>query len=58
MMRNAMDQVWMNSVIPTFKLFTIQRKSGDMCTLADLKNIDAQDFKILLDNISVGANFS
>ena len=48
----------MNLVIPTFKRFTIQGESGSVCTVIDLRNIDAQDFKILLDNISVGANFS
>ena len=39
----------MNSTIQTFELFTIQGKSGGVCTMVDLKNINAQNFKIVLD---------
>ena len=55
MVRNTMDQAWMNLVIPTFGRFVIQGESENVFTVANLKDIDAQDFKHMLDNISVGA---
>ena len=49
--RNAMDRARMNSAIRTFERFAIQGENGGVCTVADLKNIDAADFQILLDDI-------
>ena len=43
----------MHLAIPNFERFAIQGETGGMCTVANLKNIDAQDFK-MLDDMSVG----
>ena len=53
-MRNAMDRAWMNLAISTFEQFAVQGENRSVYTALDLKNIDTQDFKILLDNMSVG----
>ena len=45
MMRNVMDQAWMNLAIWTFKWFAIQGEIGGVCMAVAL-NIDAQDFMI------------
>jgi hypothetical protein len=45
----------MISAIQTFKWFTIQWENWGVCTVADLKTIVAQDFLILLDDMSAGA---
>jgi probable Rubsico expression protein CbbX len=49
--RNAMDRARMNSAIRTFERFAIRGENGGFCSVADLKNIDAADFQILLDDI-------
>lgn len=49
--RNAMDRARMNSAIRTFERFAIQGENGGLCTVHDLKAIQATDFKILLDDI-------
>jgi len=49
--RNAMDRARMNSAIRTFERFAINGENGGECTVADLKNIDASDFQVLLDDI-------
>ncbi|KAL3779857.1 hypothetical protein ACHAW5_000618 [Stephanodiscus triporus] len=49
--RNAMDRARMNSAIRTFEKYAINGENGGYCTVADLKNIDAADFQILLDDI-------
>jgi len=49
--RNAMDRARMNSAIRTFERFAIQGENGGVCTVADLKNIAADDFQVLLDDI-------
>jgi probable Rubsico expression protein CbbX len=49
--RNAMDRARMNSAIRTFEKYAIQGENGGMCTVDDLKNISADDFQILLDDI-------
>jgi len=49
--RNAMDRARMNSAIRTFEKFAINGENGGMCSVADLKNIDAADFQVLLDDI-------
>mmetsp|Transcript_23200 Transcript_23200/g.64306 ORF Transcript_23200/g.64306 Transcript_23200/m.64306 type:complete len:411 (+) Transcript_23200:205-1437(+) len=49
--RNAMDRARMNSAIRTFERFAIQGENGGLCTVHDLKAIQATDFQILLDDI-------
>jgi len=49
--RNAMDRARMNSAIRTFERFAIQGENGGFCTVEDLKNIQADDFQVLLDDI-------
>lgn len=49
--RNAMDRARMNSAIRTFEKYAIQGQNGGFCTVEDLKNISAEDFQILLDDI-------
>ncbi len=49
--RNAMDRARMNSAIRTFEKYAIDGVNGGMCTVADLKNISAEDFQIILDDI-------
>ena len=43
----------MNSAIWIFERFAIQREIGGVCTVVDL-NINAQDFKMFLDNVTIG----
>ncbi|GMI36813.1 hypothetical protein TrCOL_g6995 [Triparma columacea] len=50
--RNAMDRARMNSAIRTFQKFAIDGENGGMCTVEDLKKIDAQDFQVLLDDVT------
>jgi len=49
--RNAMDRARMNSAIRTFEKFAIQGENGGFCSVDDLKNIQAGDFQVLLDDI-------
>lgn len=49
--RNAMDRARMNSAIRTFERFAIAGENGGQCTEADLRNISADDFQVLLDDI-------
>merc|ERR1719384_316987 len=49
--RNAMDRARMNSAIRTFEKYAIDGVNGGVCTVDDLKNISAEDFQILLDDI-------
>merc|ERR1719163_2193021 len=49
--RNAMDRARMNSAIRTFEKYAIEGVNGGVCTVDDLKNISAEDFQILLDDI-------
>jgi probable Rubsico expression protein CbbX len=49
--RNAMDRARMNSAIRTFERFAIQGENGGVCSVHDLKAIQAHDFQILLDDI-------
>jgi len=49
--RNAMDRARMNSAIRTFDKFAIEGENGGVCTVGDLKNISAEDFQVLLDDI-------
>jgi probable Rubsico expression protein CbbX len=49
--RNAMDRARMNSAIRTFERFAINGENGGMCTVDDLKAIQAADFQVLLDDI-------
>jgi len=49
--RNAMDRARMNSAIRTFEKYAINGENGGMCSVEDLKNISAEDFQILLDDI-------
>merc|ERR1719221_1128863 len=49
--RNAMDRARMNSAIRTFEKYAIRGENGGFCTVDDLKNISAEDFQILLDDI-------
>eukprot|EP00536_Pseudo-nitzschia_multiseries_P001684 jgi/Psemu1/234917/estExt_Genewise1.C_210194 len=49
--RNAMDRARMNSAIRTFERFAIQGENGGVCSVHDLKAIQATDFQILLDDI-------
>ena len=49
--RNAMDRARMNSAIRTFERYAINGENGGVCTVDDLKNISAEDFQILLDDI-------
>jgi len=49
--RNAMDRARMNSAIRTFEKFAIEGQNGGFCTVEDLKNIQAEDFQVLLDDI-------
>ena len=49
--RNAMDRARMNSAIRTFDRFAINGENGGVCSVSDLKNIDAADFQVLLDDI-------
>ncbi|GMH58137.1 hypothetical protein TrRE_jg5405, partial [Triparma retinervis] len=50
--RNAMDRARMNSAIRTFQKFAIDGENGGQCTIDDLKRIDAQDFQVLLDDVT------
>jgi hypothetical protein len=49
--RNAMDRARMNSAIRTFEKYAIRGENGGFVTVDDLKNISAEDFQILLDDI-------
>merc|ERR1719253_1419319 len=49
--RNAMDRARMNAAIRTFERFAIAGENGGQCTEADLRNISADDFQVLLDDI-------
>ena len=49
--RNAMDRARMNSAIRTFEKYAIQGQNGGFVTVDDLKNISAEDFQILVDDI-------
>jgi len=49
--RNAMDRARMNSAIRTFEKYAIDGDNDGMCTVEDLKNIKAEDFQILVDDI-------
>jgi len=49
--RNAMDRARMNSAIRTFDRFAINGENNGVCTIADLKSINAADFQVLLDDI-------
>jgi len=49
--RNAMDRARMNSAIRTFERYAINGENGGMCSVHDLKNISADDFQVLLDDI-------
>mmetsp|Transcript_5821 Transcript_5821/g.8696 ORF Transcript_5821/g.8696 Transcript_5821/m.8696 type:complete len:411 (-) Transcript_5821:240-1472(-) len=49
--RNAMDRARMNSAIRTFEKYAIDGVNGGVCTVEDLKNISAEDFQIILDDI-------
>jgi probable Rubsico expression protein CbbX len=49
--RNAMDRARMNSAIRTFEKFAIDGENGGQCTVEDLKNIKAEDFQVLIDDI-------
>jgi len=50
--RNAMDRARMNSAIRTFERFAIKGENGGCCTVTDLKRIGADDFQVLLDDIT------
>ena len=47
-----MDRARMNSAIRTFDRFAIQGVNGGVCTVEDLKSIQAADFQVLLDDIN------
>lgn len=49
--RNAMDRARMNSAIRTFEKYAIAGENGGECSVEDLKNIKAEDFQVLLDDI-------
>ena len=49
--RNAMDRARMNAAIRTFEMYAIQGINGGVCTVEDLKNIRADDFQVLVDDI-------
>merc|ERR1712187_3057 len=49
--RNAMDRARMNSAIRTFEKYAIEGVNGGKCTGDDLKNIVAEDFQVLIDDI-------
>jgi len=49
--RNAMDRARMNAAIRTFEKFAIQGVNGGFCSVQDLKEISAEDFQVLLDDI-------
>jgi len=49
--RNAMDRARMNSAIRTFEKYAIRGENGGVCSVHDLKAIQAEDFQILLDDI-------
>jgi len=49
--RNAMDRARMNSAIRTFERFAINGENGGVCSVSDLKEISADDFQVLLDDI-------
>lgn len=49
--RNAMDRARMNSAIRTFDKYAIRGENGGFCSVHDLKAIQAEDFKVLLDDI-------
>merc|ERR1712127_173393 len=49
--RNAMDRARMNSAIRTFEKYAIAGVNGGYCTVEDLKNIKAEDFQVLVDDI-------
>jgi probable Rubsico expression protein CbbX len=49
--RNAMDRARMNSAIRTFEKYAINGENGGFVTVDDLKNISAEDFQILVDDI-------
>ena len=58
MTRNVVNWAWVNLAIPLFERFEVQGESGGVCMVEDLNNINAQDFNILLDDMSVGAQVS
>ena len=41
----------MNSAIRTFEKYAINGENGGMCTVHHLKNVAAENFQILLDDI-------
>merc|ERR1712228_37420 len=49
--RNAMDRARMNSAIRTFEKYAINGENGGQCAVEDLKNIKAEDFQVLVDDI-------
>ena len=49
--RNAMDRARMNSAIRTFEKYVINGENGGVCMVHDLKNVAAENFQILLDDI-------
>jgi len=49
--RNAMDRARMNAAIRTFEKFAIEGHNGGVCSVSDLKNIKAEDFQVILDDI-------
>jgi probable Rubsico expression protein CbbX len=49
--RNAMDRARMNAAIRTFERYAINGENGGFVTVDDLKNISAEDFQILVDDI-------
>merc|ERR1711937_546174 len=48
---NAMDRARMNAAIRTFEKYAIEGENNGMCTVEDLKNIKAEDFQVLVDDI-------
>merc|ERR1711968_305932 len=50
--RNAMDRARMNAAIRTFQRFAIDGENGGNCSIDDLKRIGAQDFQVLLDDVT------
>jgi len=49
--RNAMDRARMNSAIRIFEKYAIGGENGGVCSVEELKAIQAEDFQILLDDI-------
>jgi probable Rubsico expression protein CbbX len=49
--RNAMDRARFNSAIRVFNKYAIRGENGGICTLEDLKQITAEDFQVLVDDI-------